>query len=348
MVIEKTKKRPAIVKRGVQAKTIEKVAAQIQAAETAVQENYESRQVVLSQIKLWEEQPRHTSLTLEDIYQGYINVSDKKFKKKESELESLISLALSIKEFGMLNEPIAYSLPGKTVQLIGGERRTMAAIYSVLHIKTVIGEDHSANNEVNIDKSPDLNLLDYERIAIKCYVKKPDEVTLERIGMTDNSQRKDIQISDKLRWLIKFHKHKESLGQNTKWNDLVETMALNRSQAFKWLKILKTQNDTWVAKVISLVLAEKTSFNRLIEIAETSNDQREELYNRWFVKKIKTPLKSKISLGTSTNFTAIRSLVLNNLDKKEKKKFESVNWENSSEVKRAFADFMVIWEKQNG
>ena len=338
------KKRPTVVRRGVQSKTIDNVAARVLAAETTSQQEYESRHIPLSQINLWETQPRNTKLTLDDIYRGYIELNDDENKKKTTELDSIIGLALSIKELGMLNEPLAYSLPGKRVQLMGGERRMMAAIFGALHTKV----DHSRNNttqyKVEIDQSPNLEALDIERISVKCYSKKPDDLTLEQIGMTDNSQRKEVSVADKLSWLIRFSKRKESLGQVLAWNDLVDTMGLNRSQAFKWLKVVKSSDDIWVGKVIQLVLAEKTSFNKLADIADTPEVDRENLFNSWFGKKSK---KQTVSLGASSNIGALKRLILNNVQKESKAQFESINWEKPSEVKKAFAQFLEIWEEQH-
>lgn len=342
------KKRPSVVRRGAQTQTIDKVAAQVFAAETAKQQEYESRQIPLSQIRLWEEQPRDTKLTLDDIYRGVIETTDKDAKKKETELDSIIGLALSIKELGMLNEPLAYSLPGKAVQLMGGERRTMAVIFGALHTKEVQGVNHSTHYEVEIDDSPDLTVLDSERISVKCYSKKPDDITLEQIGMADNSQRKDVPVADKLSWLLRFNDRKESLGQALTWNELVDTMGLNRSQAFKWLKVVKTREDVWVAKVIALVLADKTSFNKLIDIADAPESEREELFNQWFGQRKPNTKIAKVSLGVSTNMNALKTLILNNVEPESRAFFDSVNWDRPTQVKKAFAAFMAQWEDLHG
>ncbi len=341
------KKRPAIVRRGAQTKTIDNVAAQVLAAETAHQQEYESRQVPLSQINLWETQPRDTKLTLDEIYRGSVDPRDKDAKRKVIELDSIIGLALSIKELGMLNEPLAYSLPGKAVQLMGGERRTMAAIFGALHTKVVHSGNNSTHYEVEIDASPDLDILHSERISVKCYSKKPDDLTLEQIGMADNSQRKSIPVADKLSWLLRFNDRKESLGQTLTWNELVDTMGLNRSQAFKWLKVIKARSDVWVGKVIELVLAEKTSLNKLTDIAEAAEADREELFNRWFGKPNKVTKASTVSLGVATNMGALKTLILKNVGKESQAQFEAVNWEKPREVKKAFAQFLENWEAQH-
>jgi len=113
---ETTNKKPSILKRnpiGVQASTISKVASQIAAAESAQTQEYEVRQVILADIQLWEEQPRKFHLKLQDVWKGEILKEDKFYNKKNEELEGIISLAMSLKEFGMLNPPLAYALPGK-------------------------------------------------------------------------------------------------------------------------------------------------------------------------------------------------------------------------------------------
>ncbi len=343
------KKRPGvIVRKGVKDETIKSVAATMAAAETAVTHEFEHRHVPLANIKLWDDQPRTFHLTLDDIYRGYIEKEDQFLDKKNDELEGIIGLAMSQKEFTILNVPLAYALPGQLVQLIAGQRRTMAAIFALLHIQTTMGSDQIQAHEVIINESPDLEVLKTERISVKVFTKKPDEATIERVGIMDNVQRTDLPVADKLRWLVKYADNEEGKGRTIEWRELVEVLALSRTQSYKWLRIVNNRKDPWVNAVIEMVLAEKTAFNRLKEIASAEEEDRESIYKEWFGKRTPADKKKRVSLGATENLSAIKSLIFANLSDQQKAEFEGFNWESPKDVKRAFSSFMKYWESAHG
>jgi hypothetical protein len=329
----------------VQQGTIDKVAAQVSAAEKADTEEYEVRYVALANIKLWEDQPRTFHLTLADIYRGRIEPDDLHAAEKQDELEGITGLAMSIKEFGMLNAPLAYALPGKAVQLMGGQRRTMASIFALFHIRTSIGEDDVPRHDVEICEEPDLDRLQSERIELKVFFRKPEEITQQRIGMADNVQRTELPISDKLRWVIRFADMVETRGREIDWRDLVDTLGLNRSQAYQWVKIVKARDDIWVRKVIEKVLMGETPLNKLTEIAVAEPAHRESMYRMWFDKRPTSDNKPRVSLGVTSNLSALRSLVLNNVEESHRDQFDQIDWTKPKEVKRAFAAFLKYWEE---
>ena len=343
-------KKPGLLKRnrGVQPGTINKVAAQVAAAESAETHEYEQRQVPLTNIHLWDDQPRSFQLTLEDIYRGHIKSDDELVEQKQNELEGIIGLAMSQKAFGILNAPLAYALPGKAVQLMGGQRRTMAAIFAVLHIRTTMGSDDIPKHDIKLSESPDLESLQIERIAIKVFVKKPDELVLESIGIADNVQRTDLPISDKLRWVVKFATQKESKGLDIGWRDLVDTLGLSRSQAYEWLKVVNSRTDIWVEKVIEMVIAGKVPFKKLSDLAAAEESERESLFQSWFEDRPASDRNSRVSLGTTDNLNALRSLVLANVSEQQKAQFEQIDWNKPKEAKKGFTAFLKNWEESHG
>ena len=343
-------KKPGLLKRnkGVQPGTINKVAAQVAAAESAETHEYELRHVPLANIHLWDDQPRSFQLSLEDIYRGNIKSDDELVEQKQNELEGIIGLAMSQKAFGILNAPLAYALPGKAVQLMGGQRRTMAAIFAVLHIRTTMGSDDIPKHDIKLSESPDLESLQIEKIAIKVFVKKPDELVLESIGIADNVQRTDLPISDKLRWVVKFATQKEGKGLDIGWRDLVDTLGLSRSQAYEWLKVVNSRTDIWVEKIIEMVIVGKAPFKKLSDLAAAEVSERESLFKSWFEDRPASDRNSRVSLGTTDNLNALRSLVLANVSDQQKAQFEQIDWNKPKEAKKGFTEFLKSWEESHG
>ena len=333
---------------GVQAETISKVAAKIAAAESAITQEYEIRQVPLADIQLWDDQPRTFLLKLEDVFRGEILLDDVSYETKTEELEGIISLALSQKEFGILNPPLAYALPGKKVQLMGGQRRTMAAIFALFHLQTSINEHDSTCHEIIINSEPDLSSLEKERIAVKVFFKKPADITLERLGIVDNVQRTELPIGDKLRWLLKFTEQRARNGKEIRWRDLVDTLGLSRSQAYEWLAVVQSRHDEYVKKLIEKVFLGTATFGRLLEIAKADFALREFMYNKWYGTRPASDVSTAISLGKSGNLNALRTLVLANVEGDIKKRLESINWDDPKIVKKGFAEFLKYWESKHG
>lgn len=333
---------------GVQAETISKVAAKIAAADSAITQEFEIRQVPLADIQFWEEQPRTFELKIEDIYKGEVALEDPLYEAKLEKLEGIIALAMSLKEFGVLNPPLAYALPGKRVQLMGGQRRTMAAIYALFHLQTCFDEHDSAIHEISINPAPDLTLLEKERIAVKVFFKKPNEMVLERLGIIDNVQRADLPIADKLRWLLKFADQREGQGREVRWRDLVDTLGLSRSQAYEWLAVIQSRHDENVKKIIDKVLLGATSFSRLIEISKTEFSQRELMFNKWYGFRPVPDTSGPISLGKTGNINALRMLVLANVEGEIKERLEAIDWSDAKKVKKGFAEFLAYWESKHG
>ena len=341
-------RRPGLVRRGVTQGTIDKVAAKVTAAENAETQEFEMRQVALSRIKLWEDQPREFHLTLDDIYRGEIKEDDTHAEEKKDELEGVVGLAMSLCNFGMLNAPLAYALPGREVQLLGGQRRTMASIFALFHIGTSNGPDDMPIQRVEINPAPDMEKLDGERISIKVYSRKPGGLKIEEVGMIDNSHRTDLPVTDRLRWALKYADKKESQGLEIKWRDMADTLGLNRSQAYQWQKVMSSRTDEWVKKVIAKVLNNEVPFQKLSEIAATNSNDRRGLYRSWFEARPTSDKRNRVSLGVSSNLPALRSLIFANVSTKSKDSFSDIDWENPKQVKKAFADFLKIWEQDHG
>lgn len=255
---------------------------------------------------------------------------------------------MSLCSFGMLNPPLAYALPGREVQLLGGQRRTMASIYALFHIETTIGADDIALQRVELNIDPDMEMLEAERILVKVYSRKPDGLKMEEVGMIDNSQRSELPVTDRLRWALKYAELKESKGINVIWRDMADTLGLNRTQAYQWLRVIDTRSDPWVKKVVDKVLNHNQPFQKLADIAAADQTDREALYQDWYDNRPVPDKHKKVSLGVTSNMPALRRLILANVSSKAKYQFDNVDWDNPKLVKKAFADFLNLWEEEHG
>ncbi|MBT4195020.1 MAG: hypothetical protein HOE12_11870 [Gammaproteobacteria bacterium] len=342
----KKPRRPG-VRVGVQKKTIDNVGARLEAADKATTEEFLNTQVALSSIILWDDQPRDIYLTLEDVTRGWIKRDDPLIIEKEKDLAGISTLALSIKDTGLNNAPIAYSIPGQKVKLIGGQRRTMAMIYSIYHVVSEILESGELAYDISINQNPDLKLLDVTRIQVKVFTRKPDQMVIEKIGMADNIHE-GLSLTARLNWAIKIAELKENNAQSIHWSDLTGTLGINRAQAFKWIKLLFEKDDKWIKKAIDLVKNGKLSLSKLFDIAY-SKDKENTFYSVTGQKRLPIDGQKKISVGAKiTNLSAVKKLIYANISNKYSSEFEDVDWNNPAKVKKAFIRFFELWEKSNG
>ena len=366
--------RPSPLKRlaslGVRSATIDRVAEGVSAAENARLKEYELRDVALADIQIWADQPRRTTLQVDDVIRGSIPDTDRYQARKESELEKIISLALSQCEHGMLNAPLAYALPGRRVHLLGGQRRTMAAIFAALH--TRVNDDGEC--EIRINPEPDLAVLETQRITVKVYLRKPDMLRMSKIGIVDNVQREDLPMGDRVQWLMTYVEHKKEVNPRAvvTWREISDSIGVSRSQAYQWLAILHARDDVTVQKVIQDVIAGKTHLARAVDIAKSDPDERVAIYEqvqREMALRSESPESEEIadppevapkqrlpnanpgrvSLGATGSLNALRTLVLRNVEEpEERKKLEQIDWSDPREVKKGFTAFLRYWESKYG
>jgi len=203
-------------------------------------------------------------------------------------------------------------------------------------------------HEVFINQEPDLSQLERERIPVKVFLRRPNEIILEQLGIVDNVQRTELPISDKLNWLIRFADQLESNGRIVTWRDLVDTLGLSRSQAYEWLSVVQSRHDEFVKKVIEKVCFGSTTFARLLEIVRTESSDRPSTFKKWFEMRPEQDANLRISLGKTNNLNALRMLVLSNVEEEIRKQFESIDWNNPKTAKKGFSEFLEYWERKHG
>src|SRR3990167_6261347 len=123
--------------------------------------------IPLKKIELDPANPRNMALTMIDVQSG-ISDSDKERTRKMVELESLHSIANSIKTQGIIN-PVTVYKHGDKYRLIAGERRTLA---SILAGKT--------------------------DIQAKILDSQPDELKISLLQWIENIERSDLSLWERL------------------------------------------------------------------------------------------------------------------------------------------------------
>jgi ParB family chromosome partitioning protein len=129
--------------------------------------------IALKRIELDPENPRDLILTFEDLYNG-ISRSDKDYLRKTEEKASLITLANSIIEQGIINPIMVYKF-GDKYRLIAGERRTLASI-----------------------------LAGKSDVQAKILDTKPNELKISLLQWMENVERRDLTLWERLRNLEKI------------------------------------------------------------------------------------------------------------------------------------------------
>jgi len=129
--------------------------------------------VPLRKIELDPANPRDLALTMADVLNG-LSSADRDYMRKADELESLQSIANSIKSQGLIN-PITVYKHGEKYRLIAGERRTLASI---------------AAGKVDIQAK----ILD----------EKPDALKVSLLQWIENIERSDLTLWERLNNLEKI------------------------------------------------------------------------------------------------------------------------------------------------
>lgn len=129
--------------------------------------------IPLSKIELDPSNPRDLSLTPSDVTTG-INPTDSERTRKETELDSLRSIAHSIKTQGIINPITVYKF-GEKYRLIAGERRTLGSL-----------------------------LAGKSDIQAKILDDKPDPLKISLLQWIENIERADLSLAERLSNLEKI------------------------------------------------------------------------------------------------------------------------------------------------
>lgn len=172
--------------------------------------------IPLSKIETDPDNPRALLISLDDITNG-INNDDPFFEQKTQEIESLQSLANSIKEQGIINPVIVYEHNGK-YRLIAGARRTLAS-----------------------------GLAEKADIQAKILDGKPDEVKIRVLQWIENIERSDLSLAEKIDNLEKiidaYARQNQISSREVTITDISQLVGCVKSHAMNLKTVLEADGD---------------------------------------------------------------------------------------------------------
>ena len=169
--------------------------------------------VALSRIEVDPENPRELALSVDDLSIG-LSIDDVQFNRKQKEKEDLESLAITIKQDGIINPIMVYKY-GDKYRIIAGERRFLAA-----------------------------NLAGRNDIHARIVEHKPDEIRLRILQWIENNERKELSLCERLgniEAIVKaYNKHHNKAITADALKDIT---GLSRTQSHCYLAILRGPDD---------------------------------------------------------------------------------------------------------
>ena len=198
--------------------------------------------IPIKKIELDPANPRDLAITMEDVQHG-INEADPEKIRKLNELDSLQSIASSIRTQGIINPIMVYKFSEK-YRLIAGERRTLASILA---------------------GKPD--------IQAKILDDKPDEMKISLLQWIENIERSDLSLWERLTNLERitsaYAKSKRLQPHQITVSELSHLIGCVKSHAMNYKAILNANNELkrliFENKIKSL---EKAAFLSSIESTE--------------------------------------------------------------------------------
>lgn len=297
--------------------------------------------IPIRKIELDPDNPRELSLTLEDLYQG-VDPSDLNALKKNQDIESLQSIAKSIKEQGIIHPIIVYRF-GEKYRLVAGERRTLSSILA--------------------------NKLD---IPAKILDIKPDELKISLLQWVENMERSDLSLHERIKNLKKIvdaHSVSGVTISNITVTELSQLIGCSKAQAVSYKSVLnassevkqliqdnkirnlekaalicETKNQTLKEYLISACL-DGTPFKKLKIIAQqampvTLKKTHQEKRGRQ---------STQVHLGSTKNLEVAR-LILDSILKDNDlahlaSHFKQVEWNDPKQITEAFKELLAHLEE---
>jgi ParB family transcriptional regulator, chromosome partitioning protein len=172
--------------------------------------------IPLKKIELDPENPRDLVINFNDIQNG-ITSSDIERERKLMELESLQSIASSIKSQGIIN-PITVYKYGEKYRLIAGERRTLASF-----------------------------LAGKSDIQAKILDNKPDDLKISLLQWIENIERSDLSLWERLKNLEKIvhaqASKKNIPGQQITVTELSHLIGCSKPHAMNYRAVLYAEKE---------------------------------------------------------------------------------------------------------
>jgi ParB family chromosome partitioning protein len=301
--------------------------------------------ISLKKIELDPENPRDLILSFDDVIQG-VDKSDKDYQRKIEEIDSLQTIANSIKDQGIINPILVYKY-GEKYRLIAGERRSLASI--------IAGK------------------LD---IQAKILDNKPNELKVSLLQWIENVERKDLSLWERLKNLEKIIL--AHVGQNnTSFNHITATelsrlLGCSLPHAMNYLALLNA--DAGVKELVrcnKIKNLEKAALIATIKLDSVKQSAIEACLSGATLKKLKAissqdKLKKNLVVHTvlpnargrqttlvnlgSTKKIAVARIIIDAVLKHEKltylkQHFIELNWDDYKSINHAFKQLLKTLEQ---
>jgi ParB family chromosome partitioning protein len=298
--------------------------------------------VSLTRIEVDPDNPRELSITPEDVRAGRLKTATASFPKEE--VEGLERLAGTIKNKGLINPVVVYK-HGEKYRLVAGERRFLA---------TLIAEK--------------------EDIQARILNEKPSPVDLKLLQWIENTEREDLTLKDRvgnIRAILKEYQQEYPSGE-VNATLLKELVGFSLAQAASYLAVLNAPRD--VAEHIqngTLNNLEKAAIIAKLASPELRKQALEASHGGLSLKQLKTLVEAgkkaitpatsangsqrgraatRINMGATRKTQVVRKIITVMLSQPEYKplstKFADINWEEYSQVAKAFRSLIEFLEKE--
>lgn len=244
--------------------------------------------IPIKKIELDIENPRDLALTIQDVQHG-ITDTDKEKSRKVNELESLQSIANSIKTQGIINPITVYKF-GEKYRLIAGERRTLASI-----------------------------LAGKSDIQAKILDDKPDDLKIGLLQWIENIERSDLTLWERLSNLKKivaaYAASKGVQASQITTTELGELIGCTKSHAMNYKAVLNADDE--LLKQVSennIKNLEKAAFISEIKLLNVRQQAIEACTAGATLKQLKDIVKQsidKLTLIKSTEKRGRQSTAIN-------------------------------------
>src|SRR3990167_5910346 len=225
--------------------------------------------------------PRDLKLDFKDIYQSILE-SDEDFARKTKELDSLQTLANSIRSQGIINPIVVYKY-GEKYRIVAGERRTLASI-----------------------------LAGKSEIQAKILDNKPNDLKISLLQWIENVERADLSLWERLRNLekiVNLYTNKKGIPANQiTITELSNLIGCTKPHAMNYKAVLIADND--LKKLIhdnKIKNLEKAAFIASIQSTSIKQQVIEACLLGTTLKKMKVMVEQENRKITSSN-NVVKSL----------------------------------------
>jgi ParB family chromosome partitioning protein len=292
----------------------------------------------ISKVNLDPNNPREFLITKDDVILG-IKTDDPQYEIKQREIESLSSLAHSIKINGLMNPILVYE-KGSEFVVLAGERRTLATL--------IAGKD---------------------RIEARILPEKPSDRDLPILQWVENIERQDLTLKEKISNLEKIFDVSLRSAKH-----IEEILGCGHTMAHNYAKLLQPMNKTLktsiedgtvnsIKKAILLIKLDEEEIKEYL----SREDQHQQVRSSKFkptLKEIDEKIKSKnkikktgvrkqkIEFGETKKIEVAKKLYLafkkDEMLKHEFNLISEPDWSDVKTINRAFAELVYLLEENCG